>query len=347
MTGKEYGLNTSVKELIEDTGMGRPHVVILGAGASLATCSEGDCDGKKLPLMNNFVETVGLEAILKEYGVVYKGRNFEDIYSDLYEKEYNDLTEEIEALVVDYFRKLKLPPYPTIYDHLVLSLREKDIIATFNWDPLLYQACWRNHEHAQLPYVCYLHGNVIIGYCYNDMQQGMIGERCPKCDNLYQPSKILFPIKKKNYNDDPALLTEWNSCTERLGQAYLLTIFGYSAPETDVEAIQMMKKAWGSVRDPELVEIEIIDKENQDRLIEKWQDFIFESHYKIGSDFYTSKIALFPRRTCEAQWNYDMPVKNEYYPQNPIPRKLNFPELWEWYCPLVEAENKKSQRLEL
>jgi len=53
-------------------------------------------------------------------------------------------------------------------------------------------------------------------------------------------------------------------------------------------------------------------------------------------------MGLFPRRTCEAQWNYDMPKKEEFYPHNPIPRKLGFVELWEWYSPLVEAEKEKA-----
>ena len=45
---------------------------------------------------------------------------------------------EIETRVDEYFADLELPGHPTIYDRLVLSLREKDLIATFNWDPFLY-----------------------------------------------------------------------------------------------------------------------------------------------------------------------------------------------------------------
>jgi hypothetical protein len=32
---------------------------------------------------------------------------------------------------------LELPDHPTVYDHLLLSLRKKDAIFTFNWDPFL------------------------------------------------------------------------------------------------------------------------------------------------------------------------------------------------------------------
>jgi hypothetical protein len=44
---------------------------------------------------------------------------------------------------------LKLPEEATIYDYLVLSLRSPDIIATFNWDPFLYQAFERNRHIGQ------------------------------------------------------------------------------------------------------------------------------------------------------------------------------------------------------
>lgn len=329
---------TQVKELIQDTSMERPHVVILGAGASLAACPNGDANGYKLPLMNNFVTSVGLDVLLKGYAINYEGKNFEDIYSDLYEGQYKDLPKKIESQVIEYFKLLRLPSYPTVYDHLVLSLRPKDIIASFNWDPLLYRACWRNHEHAQLPHVFYLHGNVIVGYCLDDKQSGMVGMHCPKCGNLFEPSNILFPIKTKNYNDDAAIVMQWKGLTDVLQRAYLLTIFGYSAPKSDVEAVAMMKEAWRSVRNRELVQVEIIDIKAPNELQGNWQDFIFESHYDVSDSFYSSSIALFPRRSCEAQWNYDMPKEPVFYPQNPIPRELDFPELWKWFTMLTNFE---------
>jgi hypothetical protein len=54
----------------------------------------------------------------------------------------------------------KLPNEPTIYDHLVLSLRPKDLIATFNWDPFLYQAFVRNGHVGDMPYLAFLHGTM-------------------------------------------------------------------------------------------------------------------------------------------------------------------------------------------
>ena len=70
------GFHTSIDKLIKDTSMGRPHVVILGAGASLATFPNGDKSGKKLPLMMDFIDIMGLSSILDRYRIDYKNRNF-------------------------------------------------------------------------------------------------------------------------------------------------------------------------------------------------------------------------------------------------------------------------------
>lgn len=126
-------------ELKKKTYFGKPHVVILGAGASLAAFPDGDRYGSVLPLMNNLTEVLDLIKPLQQYGLDIK-QNFEDIYSELVIKpELKILKDLVEKRVKDYFSILRLPDKPTIYDYLVLSLRDKDIIATFNWDPFLYR----------------------------------------------------------------------------------------------------------------------------------------------------------------------------------------------------------------
>jgi hypothetical protein len=47
----------------------RPHVVILGAGASVASCLDGDKNGRRLPTMNNFVDILGLRDLLEKMGL--------------------------------------------------------------------------------------------------------------------------------------------------------------------------------------------------------------------------------------------------------------------------------------
>lgn len=134
-------MELSKEDEVSQIKMHRPHVVILGAGASIASFLSGDKNGKKLPSMLNFVQVLGLSTMLDKASIEHEGRNFEDIYDQIH-KDANlaSLRLELEEAVYDYFNSLEIKDVPTIYDHLVLSLREKDVIATFNWDPFLVQA---------------------------------------------------------------------------------------------------------------------------------------------------------------------------------------------------------------
>jgi hypothetical protein len=69
----------SVSEEVSNAGMPRPHVVLLGAGASRATCLAGDKNGKVLPLMLDFTKVLGLGPMLSGWGLD-PNQNFEDIF---------------------------------------------------------------------------------------------------------------------------------------------------------------------------------------------------------------------------------------------------------------------------
>lgn len=328
--------NSNIENEIEDISMNRRHVVVLGAGASLAAFPNGDKYGNKLPLMNNFVDTLNLRQILESHSIKYDGNNFEEIYSNLhYEEKNKNLLKTIENKIYEYFSKLELPDYPTIYDHLVLSLRNKDLIATFNWDPFLFKAYIRNHEEFELPHIVFLHGNASIGYCSTDREKGSNGGICRKCKKPYTPSKLLYPIKTKNYNSE-FIAGEWDTLKRALKNAYILTIFGYSAPKSDVEAISLMKNAWGDNYKRNLEEIELIDIKGTDELYLTWQDYIHSHHSSSCKDYYDSWIAKHPRRTCESFWNEKMELKKVN--DNNIPKNSNFQELWDWFKPLKSAE---------
>lgn len=76
--------------------------------------------------------------------MVAKSRKLEDIYSEIAEKqEYSDVREMLDGKIRDYFSSFDITDTPTVYDFLLLFLREKDLVATFNWDSLLLQACQR------------------------------------------------------------------------------------------------------------------------------------------------------------------------------------------------------------
>ena len=68
---------------IENT---RPHVVILGAGATVATILNGDKYGNLCSVMHGFIHNLGLDTILASVKLNTKSENIEDIYSELYER---------------------------------------------------------------------------------------------------------------------------------------------------------------------------------------------------------------------------------------------------------------------
>lgn len=278
-----------------------PHVVILGAGASKAACPNGDRNGYLAPLMNDLAKTLNLEVILEEYKLLEYKNDFESLYSTIESKsEFNYLKVLLNERITSYFSQLKLPEETTIYDYLILSLKDKDIIATFNWDPFLLQAYLRNKNVGNLPKLAFLHGNVLLGACVEDKVVGCLGSYCHICKKLLSPVELLFPVQKKNYTKNPVIASEWKSLVNHLEDAYFLTIFGYSAPKSDIEAIELMKKAWMSNESRELGQIEIIDIKDREILTKNWEPFAVRNHYGIVESFKNSWLWQYPRESCEA-----------------------------------------------
>lgn len=331
-------MEVSAEEEINQITVGKPHVVILGAGASYAAFPKGDKHGKKLPLMNNFVETLRLEDLLEKTGFHFQSTNFEDIYASIHkESSLVGIREELETEVYRYFSEMELPDHPTIYDHLVLSLRNKDFIATFNWDPFLVQALRRNGSRFKLPRVLFLHGNVEVAYCADGHMMGNNGGICHHCGSLLTPTKLLYPISEKNYHLDEFISRQWATLADVLNHAFMVTVFGYGAPTSDASAIELLKTAWGNINERSLEEFEIIDIRNEDDLRETWDPFIHTHHYRVKQSFYDSWISNHPRRTGEAYWNQFMEAK--LIENNSLPRDVDFPELWKWYSRLQEVED--------
>src|SRR5690606_2344685 len=107
-----------------------PHLVILGAGASCAAFLKGDRNKRKLPVMKTLAKDLGLIAKLNTK-YTHLLDDFELLYSTLYhESEDTVLREEVDDAVHQYFLDLKIGDELNLYDYLILSLREKDVIAT-------------------------------------------------------------------------------------------------------------------------------------------------------------------------------------------------------------------------
>lgn len=325
-------------EEVGDVSQKRPHVLILGAGASLAAFPNGDANGRALPLMNNLVQVVGLTGLLDDAGIQYQGYNFEKLYAKVSsDSSHADLCISIENTVADYFAQLRLPESPTIYDYLVLSLRQKDVIATFNWDPFLYLALKRNRDLAPLPHWFYLHGCAMLGTCDSHKKQGELFSRCPTCDEPFKPMRLLYPVKDKDYTSDPYISSQWNSLKGALKAAFAVTIFGYSAPDSDAGAIELMKQGWGPRDDRKFEETELIDILDEELLRERWSPFTFPGHGHAVKDFFSSFIATHPRRTCEAYWQCNLEAR--FYEGNPTPRFDNMESLRKWFGELIKHEN--------
>lgn len=319
----------------------RPHVVILGAGASVAAIPCGDKYGRKISVMDGFIDNLGMRDILA--GSNFKSENLEDIYSELSKhQEYDEIREKLENSIRDYFSQYYLPEEPTIYDLLLLSLKEKDIVATFNWDPLLVLAYLRCREITlKLPQLLFLHGNVAVQLCLEEkriffqLYQGY----CRQCQNQLSPCRLLYPVQQKNYNADPYIKNQWDRLKYYLSYAYIVTIFGYSAPATDIEAVNLLLEAWGGGEKRKLEEIEIIDIAEEKILQEKWKRFIYSHHYRIHRNFYDSLIAQSPRRTTEDLFACLMEAKWLDFP-NRLHQGMSWDDVRKHFAPILAEEEK-------
>lgn len=324
--------------------MGGMHLVILGAGASIASCLRNpELHGKKLPSMNGLSDVIDMSDVLSQVPQNLLCCNFEELYGNIYEWDNSSpLLKEINQRIYTYFRELELPLEPTIYDYLIMSLREKDVIATFNWDPFLYQAWWRNYLHGSTPQLIFLHGNVAVGYNEEIKGIGRAGTIGSIYRKYYTPTQLMFPIKHKNYKENNFIIGEWNKLNHCLTAAQKVTIFGYSAPKSDVEAISAMQEAWGSPLKRNMEQFEFIDVRSEWDVIDSWSSFIHSHHYDFYTDFFHSSLGQYPRRTFEAHMLQTMPITPEEAFVEPLPIPHNeinsFDEMWAWYEPLIKNE---------
>lgn len=319
-----------------------PHVVILGAGASLAAVPDGDRNGTRLPFMNSLVELVGLGPLLDTKSITYKGQNFEDLYDSISKSSVEPaFLRALERKIYEYFTRLKLPDWPTLYDYLLLTLRKKDLVATFNWDPFLAEAYRRNAHLQELPQIVFLHGNVTVGVCEVDRVKGYVGDKCAKCGREFSPTVLLYPVRDKSYTASPFISNEWEVLKLYLKSAYYLTIFGYSAPKTDAAARKLMEEVWNANETKELAEIDIVDIKSKNEIRDAWKAFFTRNHYGISKSIKETYLFKQPRRTCDAF--AAATLMNRPWRNNPIPEFDSLTDLQRWIKPLIseEVNNKR------
>lgn len=308
---------------------GGGHVVILGAGSSIAsTIRNKEISNKQLPSIANFIEVVGLQDIVDVIPERLSAENFEILYCKLYnDNPESDEIKEIESRVQAYFGDMKLPDEPTIYDHLLLSLRPKDLIATFNWDPFLYQAFVRNQKFTKdLPLMSFLHGNVSVGYSSEDKRCGPAGMYMRSDGGYFEPTQLLYPVRQKNYNEDEFISKEWERLKYWLkdDSTKLVTVFGYGAPDTDIEAETLLDEAYGGKDARNMEQFEIIDIEDETTSVKRWDKFIHSHHYDYATNYFDSSLAHNPRRTSESYFQHILPMtpSEAFSESNPVPNDL-------------------------
>ena len=292
-----------------------PHVVLLGAGASRATCPNGDRRGRSLPLMGDLVDVLNLRSVLGPLGAIVDDENFETVYSKLGARRYAEIRQSVKQSVADYFSILELPRGSTIYDKLLLSLRRGDAVFTFNWDPFLYDAYMRNRGLVALPSIFFLHGNVRIGACPTHLERwGLRHLPCPDCGVPFRDVPLLYPVEKKGYSSsDPYIAASWRCAREFLREAFVVTIFGYSGPQSDREALDLLKSAWLARSDRKFEHVEVVDIAPKDDLWTRWTEFTPTSHLHVVKSYEQSFVGRWPRRSQENVFRamaYGLPSAN-------------------------------------
>ena len=291
----------TAQQLLENPLNTYRHVVLLGAGASRAAFPDGDASGRCVPLMSDLMSAINLLPLFDKAGIeIGDEGNFEVIYGRLFGRpEYADTMEEVERRIEDYFSGMSLPNRATIYDRILVSLRPTDAVFTFNWDPFLFDAYRRNCDVVPLPEIFFLHGNTRIGACRDHDRWGARGVRCPDCRQLFSDVPLCYPIPQKDYSE-PYVCRSWETAKMMFSSACTITIFGYGAPDSDKSAVDLLERAWFNVNSRTLGSIEIINTEPSSILEDRWSRFTPTLHYQIRKTFEESRIACWPRRTCES-----------------------------------------------
>lgn len=196
-----------------------------------------------------------------------------------------------------------------------------------------------------MPYLAFMHGNVALGYSKEDKRCGPAGWYSKATKNYFEPTRLLYPVAQKNYTQDEFISTEWDRVKGWLQEdsTKRVTVFGYGAPDTDVEAVSLLNTAWGTADKRNMEQFEIIDKRPEDEVLKRWGNFIHSHHYDYADNYFNSSLANNPRRTFESYHQHNLPLSPDeaFSASNPISSDIKtLQELWDWHKPLVDAENE-------
>ncbi|MGJ0909415.1 hypothetical protein [Clostridium botulinum] len=183
----------------------------------------------------------------------------------------------------------------------------------------------------------FLHGNVSVGVCNEHKRGGPINSRCSVCGKSFERILLLYPVKEKDYDSHLLIHDSWNAVRQYMERAYMLTVFGYSAPKTDKSAIELLKSAWCSISDRNYEEIEIVDIRQEEDVKKSLDDFIHSHHYSVHKSFYDTTLGKFPR--CSTEALFDKSMNNMWLDDSKGLRDgMNFSQLGKYFVPIIKEE---------
>ena len=285
--------------------MGFKHLVILGAGSTIATIPNGDKNEEfSYTLANLLNDRCFTSFVKKAQAKGFQTSDVEDLCNQLY-KEDKPLYDEFESLVHTKYASLELPDEFTILDRLVLSLTPNDAIVSFNWDDLVIQAYQRMSKYVpeeMRPILAFPHGNAQAVYNNKHYTSKRIVTNTSWFD-----SPLNMPVNEIDYKSDIFIGSQWKILDFYIRNAQMITFFGYRGPSSDEQDLQHLD---GLFAKNEICDkIEIIDKdlESAMKVATRLERFKMQSNWLYPcADFWHSTIAKHPRRTLSAigNWNY-------------------------------------------
>ena len=285
--------------------MGFKHLVILGAGSTIATIPKGDKNGEFSYTLDNLLNDKCFASFVEKVQALdYQTDDVEALCKQLY-KENRPLYDEFESLVRKKYASLELPDGFTILDRLVLSLTPNDAIISFNWDDLVIQAYQRMSEYVpeeMLPILAFPHGNAQAVYNNKHYTSKRIVTGANWID-----SPLNMPVDEIDYKLDAFIGSQWKVLDFYIRNAQMITFFGYRGPSSDEQDLQHLDELFA--KNEICDKIEIIDKdlESSIQVARGLKRFKMQPNWLFPcADFWHSTIAKHPRRTLSTigNWNY-------------------------------------------
>lgn len=286
--------------------MGFKHLVILGAGSTIATIPNGDKNGMFAYTLNNFLSDPYFKDFLSTLDSKYNGLEVETLCNKMYTED-KELYNKFEALIRQKYALLELPDKFTLLERLIMSLNSDDAILSFNWDDLIIQAYNRVNKfipNVLLPQIGFPHGNAQA--CYNEIRYG--SKRNPDNQNLMD-SPLNMPIDELDYKNNSFIKLQWQLFDFYIRNCQMITFFGYKGPISDKEDLNHMVEILK--KNQICGKIEIIDKsrDSAQEVAENLKQLVYITKQEADccGTFYESRIAQFPRRTLKSltNWNYE------------------------------------------